>query len=211
MTVLSSLALFERTFEFLDEPVVIEERPHATVLASPRGAIAFHAVTFAYAPGLPPALHEISFSAERGEMVALVGPSGAGKTTVTYLLQRFYDPQSGQVTLDGHPLPDLALDSVSAAMGAVMQDAYLFHDTLAQNIRYGRLTASDAEVLAAARTSGLGDFIDQLPRGIDTLVGERGYRLSGGEKQRVAIAPRRVEGRADTHPGRSHGLTRLQT
>ena len=188
VTVLSSLALFERTFEFLDEPVVIEERPHATVLASPRGAIAFHAVTFAYAPGLPPALHEISFSAERGEMVALVGPSGAGKTTVTYLLQRFYDPQSGQVTLDGHPLPDLALDSVSAAMGAVMQDAYLFHDTLAQNIRYGRLTASDAEVLAAARTSGLGDFIDQLPRGIATLVGERGYRLSGGEKQRVAIA-----------------------
>ena len=188
VTVLSSLALFERIFEFLDEPLVIEERPDAMVLDSPRGVITFRNVTFAYAPELPPALHDVSFSAERGEMVALVGPSGAGKTTVTYLLQRFYDPQSGQVTLDGHPLPDLALRSVSHAVGAVMQDAYLFHDSLAQNIRYGRLSASDAEVLAAARTAGLGAFIEQLPQGMATVVGERGYRLSGGEKQRVAIA-----------------------
>ena len=121
-------------------------------------------------------------------MTALVGPSGAGKTTITYLLQRFYDPQRGVVRLDGHRLTDLTLDSVSSAVGAVMQDSYLFHDTLAENIRYGRLSASDAAVAAVAETAGLSRFIGQLPEGLQTMVGERGYRLSGGEKQRVAIA-----------------------
>ncbi len=188
VTVLSSLALFERIFEFLDEEIEIEEQPNATALVDARGALRFDDVTFAYSRSGRPALHDISFSVEPGEMVALVGPSGAGKTTITYLLQRFYDPQQGHVRLDGHPLTDLRLDSVSAAVAAVMQDAYLFHDSLAENIRYGRLDASDDDVMRAAGLAGLTSFIDQLPKGIATVVGERGYRLSGGEKQRVAIA-----------------------
>ena len=188
VTVLSSLALFERIFEYLDEEVEIEERADAVAIEKPRGVIAFESVDFAYSTGARQALSDVSFSAGPGQMIALVGPSGAGKTTITYLVQRFYDPNGGVVRLDGHNLTDLTLDSVSASMGAVMQDAYLFHDTLAQNIRYGRLTASDAEVAAAADTAGLSSFIALLPNGLETVVGERGYRLSGGEKQRVAIA-----------------------
>jgi ATP-binding cassette subfamily B protein len=121
-------------------------------------------------------------------MVALVGPSGAGKTTVTYLLQRYYDPQGGTVRLDGHDLRDLTLESISAAVGTVMQETYLFHTSLMENIRYGRLDATDAEVRKAANVAGLSTLIDRLPEGLATTVGERGYRLSGGEKQRVAIA-----------------------
>ena len=188
VTVLSSLALFERIFEYLDEEVEIEERPDAVAIEKPRGVITFESVDFAYSTGARGALTDVSFSAEPGQMIALVGPSGAGKTTITYLLQRFYDPNGGVVRLDGHKLTELTLDSVSASIGAVMQDAYLFHDTLAQNIRYGRLAASNAEVAAAADTAGLSSFIALLPDGLETVVGERGYRLSGGEKQRVAIA-----------------------
>ena len=121
-------------------------------------------------------------------MVALVGPSGAGKTTVTYLLQRYYDPTSGRVTLDGYDLRDLTLDSISDTIGTVMQETYLFHTSLMDNIRYGRLTASDAECQAAADAAGLRALVQRLPEGLETKVGERGYRLSGGEKQRVAIA-----------------------
>jgi ATP-binding cassette subfamily B protein len=121
-------------------------------------------------------------------MVALVGPSGAGKTTAVNLLQRFYDPQQGAVTLDGLDLRDLTLDSVSATVGAVMQDTFLFHDSLAVNVRYGRLDATDDEVTGAAIAAGLGDLIRDLPGGIHTVVGERGHQLSGGERQRVAIA-----------------------
>ncbi len=188
VTVLSSLALFERIFEYLDEEVEIEERADAVAIEKPRGVIAFESVDFAYSTGARRALTDVTFSAEPGQMLALVGPSGAGKTTITYLLQRFYDPRGGVVRLDGHDLTELTLDSISAAMGAVMQDAYLFHDTLGQNIRYGRLATSDAEVAGAAETAGLSSFIALLPDGLQTVVGERGYRLSGGEKQRVAIA-----------------------
>jgi len=188
VTMLSSLALFERIFEFLDEDVDIEERADAAVLTDVRGELQFDHVTFGYGSGSRAALNDVSFRAAPGEMVALVGPSGAGKTTITYLLQRFHDPQTGVVRLDGHPLTDLRLDGVSASVAAVMQDSYLFHDTLAQNIRYGRLTASDEEVGNAAKLAGLGPFVAQLPEGLATVVGERGYRLSGGEKQRVAIA-----------------------
>ena len=188
VTMLSSLALFERIFEYLDEDVEIEERAEAVALHPARGAIAFEGVDFSYNEGARSALSDLSFTAEPGQITALVGPSGAGKTTITYLLQRFYDPQAGVVRLDGHRLTDLTLDSISSAVGAVMQDSYLFHDTLAENIRYGRLSASDAEVAAVAETAGLSRFIGQLPEGLQTMVGERGYRLSGGEKQRVAIA-----------------------
>ena len=187
-TMLSSLALFERIFEYLDLPVEIDERPGAVTLDAPRGRLDFDGVSFAYISGGRNAIDEVSFQVEPGMMVALVGPSGAGKTTVTYLLQRFYDPRQGEVRLDGHSLRDLTLDSVSAAVGTVMQDTYLFHTSLGDNIRYGRLDASDEELRAAASAAGLDGMLERLPDGLDTVVGERGYRLSGGEKQRVAIA-----------------------
>lgn len=187
-TALSSLALFERIFEYLDLPVEVDERPDAVKLAAARGAIRFEDVTFAYAPGAAPALRDVSFEVEPGQTLALVGPSGAGKTTITYLLQRFYDPQEGRVRLDGHDLRDLTLASMAAGVGAVMQDTYLFHTTLRDNILYGRLEASEQEVRDAASAAGLDELIERLPEGLETVVGERGYRLSGGEKQRVAIA-----------------------
>jgi ATP-binding cassette subfamily B protein len=187
-TLLSSAALFERIFEYLDLPVEVDERPDAVTLEAARGDIVFQDVHFAYVAGGRPALDGVSFQASRGTMVALVGPSGAGKTTVTYLLQRFYDPQQGIVQVDGHDIRDLTLASVSATVGAVMQETYLFHASLADNIRYGRLDASDAEVLSAAVSAGLGTLVERLPDGLETVVGERGFRLSGGEKQRVAIA-----------------------
>lgn len=187
-TLLSSLALFERLYEYLDLPVEVSESPNPVRLARPRGAIAFERVGFAYAEHGTPALDDVSFEVVPGQMVALVGPSGAGKTTVTYLLQRYYDPTSGVVRLDGHDLRNLTLDSVSAAVGTVMQETFLFHTSLLENIRYGRLDASDEEVLQAARVAGLEAMIERLPDGLATVVGERGFRLSGGEKQRVAIA-----------------------
>ncbi|GMU40886.1 MAG: multidrug ABC transporter ATP-binding protein [Chloroflexota bacterium] len=187
-TMLSSLAVFERIFEYLDMPVEVEERADALRLDRARGAITFDHVTFGYGRRDRLALDDVSFEASPGMMVALVGPSGAGKTTTTYLLQRFYDPTSGVVRLDGHDLRDLTLDSLSRNIGTVMQDTHLFHASLADNIRYGRLDATDAEVRAAADAAGLAEMIDRTPDGLDTVVGERGYRLSGGEQQRVAIA-----------------------
>ena len=187
-TVLSSLALFERIFQYLDLPVEVDERPDAVTLRQSRGRLVFDRVTFRYASAASPAVQEMTFEVEAGQMVALVGPSGAGKTTVTYLLQRFYDPQQGRVLLDGHDLRELTLDSVSHAVGVVMQDTYLFHTTLAGNIRYGRLEASDEQIRTAASAAGLDEMIERLPDGVETVVGERGYRLSGGEKQRVSIA-----------------------
>jgi ATP-binding cassette subfamily B protein len=187
-TLLSSLALFERIFEYLDEPVELDERADAVRLARPRGELAFEDVRFAYSETSRPALDGVSFEVPAGSMVALVGPSGAGKTTIAYLVQRFYDPQEGSVQLDGHDLRDVTLDSVSGAVGAVMQDTFLFHASLRDNIRYGRLDAGDEDIDAAARSAGLGALVERLPEGLDTMVGERGYRLSGGEKQRVALA-----------------------
>jgi ATP-binding cassette subfamily B protein len=187
-TVLTSLALFERIFEYMDLPVEVEEKPDAAILRAPKGALTFDHITFSYAAKGPAALQDVSFEVPAGKMAALVGPSGAGKTTVTYLLQRFYDPQQGAVRIDGQDLRDLTLDSISRSIGAVLQDTYLFHTSLIENIRYGRLDAGRDAVLGAARVAGLSDLISRLPEGIDTVVGERGYRLSGGEKQRVALA-----------------------
>jgi ATP-binding cassette, subfamily B, bacterial len=189
-TLLSSLALFERIFEYLDLPVEVEERANAYPLANPAGHIRFEGVTFAYVSGngAPSAIDHVDLEVLPGQMAALVGPSGAGKTTATYLLQRFYDPQAGRVLIDGHDLRDVTLDSVARTVGAVMQDTYLFHASLADNIRYGRLDAPDEDVRAAAAAAGLTEMVARLPEGLETVVGERGYRLSGGEKQRVAIA-----------------------
>ncbi len=187
-TLLASLAVFERVFEYLDLPVEVEEAPDALDLEKPQGAIAFEGLSFAYTPEARLALDDISFEVEAGETVALVGPSGAGKTTVTYLIQRFYDPTAGTVRLDGHDVRDLTLRSLPRTFGSVMQETYLFHTTFAENIRYGRLEATDDEVRAAAHVAGLEGLIERLPDGMETVVGQRGYRLSGGERQRVAIA-----------------------
>ncbi|MBN1147148.1 MAG: ABC transporter ATP-binding protein [Anaerolineales bacterium] len=134
------------------------------------------------------ALEGVSFQVAPGQLAALVGPSGAGKTTLTYLIPRLYDPTSGRICLDGHDLRDLALDSLSAQIGMVTQEAYLFHDTIRTNLIYARLEASQVELQAACQAANIHDFIMELPDGYDTVVGERGYRLSGGEKQRIALA-----------------------
>jgi ATP-binding cassette subfamily B protein len=134
------------------------------------------------------ALEGISFMASAGQLVALVGPSGAGKTTLTYLIPRLYDPTDGVIRIDGHDVKDVTLDSLANAIGMVTQETYLFHDTIRTNLTYARPDASPAEVEAAARAANIHQFIADLPDGYDTIVGERGYRLSGGEKQRIALA-----------------------
>lgn len=134
------------------------------------------------------ALHDVSFDIRAGQLVALVGPSGAGKTTITYLIPRLYDPTEGHILIDGHDLRDVTLESLTAQVGMVTQETYLFHDTLRANLLYAKADATQEEMEAAARAANIHDFIVKLPKGYDTVVGERGYRLSGGEKQRVAIA-----------------------
>jgi ATP-binding cassette, subfamily B, bacterial len=134
------------------------------------------------------ALESVSFKASAGNLVALVGPSGAGKTTMTYLIPRLYDPSEGVIRLDGHDLRDLTLDSLASAIGMVTQETYLFHDTIRTNLTYARPDATQAEIEAAARAANIHQFIVELPEGYNTVVGERGYRLSGGEKQRIALA-----------------------
>ena len=134
------------------------------------------------------ALDDLSFHVRPGQLVALVGPSGAGKTTLTYLIPRLYDPTSGSICIDGHDLRSVSLDSLSAQIGMVTQETHLFHDTIRTNLLYARLEATQAELEAACRTANIHDFISELPEQYDTVVGERGYRLSGGEKQRLALA-----------------------
>lgn len=186
--VMGSLALFQRIFQYLDLPADVADRDGARVLSEVRGAVAFDDVTFTYPQVARPALQAVSFQAEPGQLVALVGPSGAGKTTVTSLVARFYDPQSGGVRLDGVDVRELALESLSQHLGIVFQDTFLFHASVRENLLYARPQASQAELEAAARAAQIHDFISALPDGYDTIVGERGHRLSGGEKQRLAIA-----------------------
>ncbi|MEL7644318.1 MAG: ATP-binding cassette domain-containing protein, partial [bacterium] len=134
------------------------------------------------------ALEDVNFRAEPGQLVALVGPSGAGKTTLTYLIPRLYDPASGSIRIDGHDLRDVTLSSLSSQIGMVTQETYLFHDTIRTNLQYARLDASQLDLENACRVANIHNFIQDMPDGYDTIVGERGYRLSGGEKQRIALA-----------------------
>jgi ATP-binding cassette subfamily B protein len=183
----TSGALFERIFAYLDLPREIAVKDGAIRLVAPRGELAFEDVSFEYEAGKP-VLDGVSFEARPGELVALVGPSGSGKTTITYLASRFYDPTAGTVKLDGHDLRDLDLETLSDAIGKVTQESFLFHSSVLENLRYARPTATREEMEAAAKQAQIHDVIANLPEGYDTVVGERGYKLSGGEKQRIAIA-----------------------
>jgi ATP-binding cassette subfamily B protein len=183
----TSAALFDRIFEYLDLPVEIASRPDAITLAQAQGRIELDHVSFSYVPGRL-ALDDVSFTIEPGQLAALVGPSGAGKTTITYLVPRFYDPDAGSVCLDGRDVRSLDLRSLGEQIGIVTQETYLFHTTIRENIAYGRPDATIEEVIAAAKAAYIHEFIQAMPDGYDTVVGERGYKLSGGEKQRVAIA-----------------------
>jgi ATP-binding cassette subfamily B protein len=158
-------------------------------LEGPRAANGANAGTNgAHSQARENALHDIHFTIQPGQLAALVGPSGAGKTTLTYLIPRLYDPTSGRILIDGHDLCDLTLESLSAQIGMVTQETYLFHDTIRTNLLYARLDATQAEIEAAAKAANIHEFVMGLPDGYDTIVGERGYRLSGGEKQRIALA-----------------------
>jgi ATP-binding cassette subfamily B protein len=177
----------ETMFALLHEPPEIIDRPGAKELRVTKGEIKFENVSFAYDPERQ-ILKDVSFEVPAGKMVAIVGPSGAGKSTISRILFRFYELTGGRVSIDGQNISDVTQGSLRAAIGMVPQDTVLFNDTILYNIRYGRPEASDAEVREAARLAQIHDFIMTLPQGYDSLVGERGLKLSGGEKQRVAIA-----------------------
>jgi ATP-binding cassette subfamily B protein len=186
--IVSALAVFERIFDYLDMKTEEYAPPQARELQSISGDIRFENVRFAYSEGGREILDGVSFHVEPGQIAAFVGPSGAGKTTITQLVPRFYDPQSGRVLVDGSEVRDVTLESLRRDIGIVSQETYLFHDTIASNLRYAKPDATDRELREAARNASIHDFIDRLPEGYDTIVGERGHKLSGGERQRLAIA-----------------------
>nr|WP_093785904.1 ABC transporter ATP-binding protein [Actinacidiphila guanduensis] len=184
----TSLALFQRIFEYLDLPVDITERPDAVTIEHPRGAIRFEDVDFAYDPDAEPTLRGIDLDVPAGGSLAVVGATGSGKSTLSYLVPRLYDVTGGRVTIDGTDVRDLSFDTLAATVGVVSQETYLFHASVAENLRFAKPEATDEEITAAARAAQIHDHIAALPDGYDTVVGERGYRFSGGEKQRLAIA-----------------------
>jgi ATP-binding cassette, subfamily B, bacterial len=182
----TSLALFDRIFEYLDLPVDLEERASARRLERVRGDVSFDGVWFRYGDGW--ILEDVSFDVPAGTKTAIVGETGSGKTTLGYLVARLYDVERGHVTIDGVDVRDLSFDSLADAVGVVAQETYLFHASVRDNLRFAKPDATDEEVEAAARAAQVHGVIATLPEGYDTLVGERGYRFSGGEKQRIAIA-----------------------
>jgi ATP-binding cassette subfamily B protein len=185
--VISAFAVFERIFDYLDMQPEAPQRPDAIPLTAARGDIVFDNVFFGYTKDRL-VLDGVSFHARPGELVAFVGPSGAGKTTIMQLLPRFYDPTQGRVLVDGHDIRDLTLESLRRNIGIVTQETYLFHATIAENLRYGNPAAGDEQLLQACRAANIYDVVVSLPEGLKTIVGERGHKLSGGERQRIAIA-----------------------
>ena len=204
--VMTSLVSFERVFEVLDLEPMVKNRENAVDLKAKHPKIEFKDVSFSYpraeeislasleSAAKPETiqsgevLRSLSFTAEPGTLTALVGPSGAGKTTISALLPRLYDVTTGAIEIDGHDIRDLTLESLRGAIGVVMQDAHLFHETIAENLRYAKNDATEDEMRTACESAQIWDLIKSLPNGLDTMVGERGHRLSGGEKQRIAIA-----------------------
>ena len=200
----ASLALFDRIFEYIDLPIDIVEAEHPVVLDPSRvvGEVRFEGVSFRYGTEVEPdrtqpaadngtdgwTVHDIDLVVPAGTRTAIVGETGAGKTTLGYLVARLYEPQSGRITIDGVDIRDASLESLAATVGVVSQETYLFHATVRENLRFAQPDATDEEVEDAARTARVHDLIASLPEGYDTIVGERGYRFSGGEKQRMAIA-----------------------
>ncbi|MEY3214903.1 MAG: hypothetical protein RLZZ82_137 [Actinomycetota bacterium] len=204
--VMTSLVSFERVFEVLDLEPMVKNRDNAVVLKTTEPRIEFKNVNFSYPraeeislASLESAakaetvqsgqvLRDLSFVAAPGTMTALVGPSGAGKTTISALLPRLYDVTDGSISIDGHDIRDLTLESLRDSIGVVMQDAHLFHETIAENLRYAKQDATEEEMMQACKSAQIWNLIASLPNGLETMVGERGHRLSGGEKQRLAIA-----------------------
>ncbi len=212
VNVMTALVSFDRVFEVLDLKPLIEDRPGAAPLRLPAGTapdVSFDHVSFRYpapsevslaslesialpaperADGQQGVLHVVSFTAPAGRLTALVGPSGAGKTTITHLVSRLYDPGEGTVRIGGTDIRDVTQDSLHEVVGVVTQDAHMFHDTIRVNLAYARPSATEDELVEACRAAQIWDLVSALPDGLDTVVGDRGYRLSGGEKQRVALA-----------------------
>ncbi len=188
LEVQTSLALFGRIFEYLDLPVDIVERPGARPLSDVRGDVRLNDVWFRYAPDSPWTLEEITAEIPAGTRTALVGETGSGKTTLAYLIARLYEPERGCVSIDEVDIRDVTLSSLAATIGLVSQETYLFHASIRENLRFACPEATDAEIERAAQAAQIHELISSLPDGYDTPVGERGYRFSGGEKQRMAIA-----------------------
>ncbi len=182
-----AMAGADRVFAIMDMPETIVNRPGAEALPPVRGEVVFDDVTFAYEEGKE-ALSHVSFSAAPGQMIAFVGPSGAGKSTIANLIPRFYDVSAGAIRIDGHDVRDVTMESLRAQIGIVPQETMLFSATVRENIRYGRLNATEEEILQAAKDANAHEFIMALPEGYDTKIGERGLNLSGGQRQRIAIA-----------------------
>lgn len=204
--VMTALVSFDRVFEVLDLPSTVQEKPDAVALPRAATTLEFAQVQFTYpraedvslasletvarveSRDHAQVLHDVTFTAEPGQMVALVGPSGAGKTTITHLVARLYDVTGGSVRVGGYDVRDLTLQSLEDAVGYVTQDAHMFHDTIRENLRYARPDATDEEIWATLESAQIAGVVRSMPDGLDTVVGDRGYRLSGGERQRLAIA-----------------------
>ncbi|MYL44469.1 ATP-binding cassette domain-containing protein [Virgibacillus halodenitrificans] len=182
------MAGFKRFTELLDTEAEVQDQPNAKQISHLNGDISFNKVTFGYEKTQEPVLNALSFSIQAGETIAFVGPSGAGKTTICSLIPRFYDVESGSITIDGIDLRDMTKESLRKQIGIVQQDVFLFTGTLKENIAYGNRDATDEEIKHAARQAHMEEFINELPDGYETQVGERGLKLSGGQKQRIAIA-----------------------